>query len=475
MIPVILSGGSGTRLWPVSRTNYPKQFCQLFPEPLMIQTLKRVASFGPATVITTEDLKVLTEKTLKSPTLSDTACIYEPFGQNTAPAIALVCQILSRQGKKSEAVGVFPADQLIENNSVFQQAIQLSEQYAQKNQVVTLGIKPTHPATGYGYIEIKNESSSNTTSAEDFVEISIHKEKPLKAFPIANFHEKPDSTTAQAYLNKETFFWNAGIFIFKVQTMIDLLTKHAPKLWATISQINSDLSNIKEIYNSVESISIDHALIEKLSPEQLTCIPTDMGWNDIGSWDAMSDIPAKIKSSQTIQINSKNNYLFSEKNKTYALNNVSELIVVDTNDALLITRKGCSQEIREVVKKLNAEENPRVKDFPSEQKPWGQYEILKDSTKFKTKAITIDPKSQISYQSHKQREEHWIIVSGSGEVVLNGETISVKKGSYIHIPQESKHRIRNTENIPLEFIEVQMGEYFGEDDIIRYDDDYNRT
>lgn len=482
MIPVILSGGSGSRLWPLSRQNFPKQFCPLaFKKDkkngaptlnemptLMEQTLQRVSSFDPPLVITTAHLKTLTEKTLKEQGLQNSVTLYEPFGCNTAAAISLVCKYLFQNKKTSEIVGVFPADHLIKDEPSFQNSISSAIKSAENNLVVTLGITPTQPATGYGYIEIIDKDSPTDHLNEN-------------VFPVKSFHEKPNLQTAKNYLDKKNFFWNGGIFIFKVQTMITHLQTHASKTWNAMDQLKEDLSNLTEIYSSLENISIDHAVMEKLSEKELACVPSDIGWCDVGSWNALFEQYDSTKNNNNPKVldtknelESKNHVLGLDK-KVYALNDVSDLIVVDTQDALLITKKETSQNVKDIVKKLEEQKDPRAKDHLFEVRPWGRFETLKETQNFKSKIITVDPESQISYQSHKKREEHWIITSGEGEVVLDDKTLPVKKGCHVHIPQQSKHRIRNTQDTPLTFIEVQLGSYFGEDDIIRYEDDYNRT
>ena len=454
MIPVILSGGSGTRLWPLSRENYPKPFLKsLFSETLMEQALKRVSNLESPLIITTENLKTLTEKELKRTSI-EAQCLFEPFGKNTAAAIALLCHHLCQKGQTDQIVAVFPADQLIENEDHFKKSLHLAEEKAQKGVVVTLGIQPTFAATGYGYIETQDSSSD--------------------VLPVQCFHEKPPLEKAQDYLAQGNFYWNAGIFVFKVETMITHLQNLAEEIWSKITSLKSDLSNISEIYQSLPSISIDYAIMEKLSEKELACIPSDLGWSDVGSWDAVCDVTKKQTFDQTIEVSSSNNHVFSSKNKVYSLNGVSDLIVVDSDDALLISRKGQTENIKQTVETLKKQNDSRTTDHNFEHRPWGQYEVLKDTDHFKSKVITIDSHSQISYQSHEKREEHWIVTRGCGEVVLNDEVIPVKKGSYIHIPLKSKHRIRNTQESPLEFVEVQLGSYFGEDDITRYEDDYQR-
>jgi mannose-1-phosphate guanylyltransferase/mannose-1-phosphate guanylyltransferase/mannose-6-phosphate isomerase len=469
MIPVILSGGSGTRLWPLSRTKYPKQFNDLFEDSLLALTIKRVSNIGTPWIITGAQHKNLTEKKKKDLKIKEMFCIYEPVGKNTAPAIALLVHLLSSQKKEDEIVSIFPADQLIENETDFCSVITESKKLAQEGKVVTLGILPSFPSTGFGYIQ--------TAQPIETTDQSISTTKNAKSFSVIKFHEKPNYEDASEFIKQGSYFWNAGIFTFKVSVMKQLFEKYQPQLWNKISQIKIDLSNIDEIYPHLENISIDYAIMENLTSDKLSCIPCDIGWDDVGSWDSVAQIYSNkhlISKASVKNHNSDNNFIFSLDNKVYALCNVSNLIVVDTRDALLICEKGKSQDVKHLVEQLKIDNNNTLSDHVFEERPWGKFEVLKDTSYYKSKLIQVDPNCQLSYQSHNHREEHWTVVKGSGEVMLNEEVIPIKTGSHIFIPKNAKHRIKNTGTEKLEFVEVQVGTYFGEDDIIRYKDDYNR-
>lgn len=461
MIPVVISGGSGTRLWPVSRSQFPKQFCQLFDQPLQSMTLKRCQKLGSPWVLTGSALKTLTEINLKSLGLSENRTVYEPVGKNTGPAIAVLCYFLNLQNQGEEVVGIFPSDHLIRNEKVFIDAVRLGEEWAQKNAVVTLGITATYPETGYGYIQSSK---------------MVGEGHGLKAFAVERFHEKPHLEKAQQFLLAGGYSWNAGIFVFKVQTMMAHFKKHQPALWKTVETLEKDLSNISEVYQKLPNISLDYAIMEHLSGNDLVCIPSEMGWNDVGSWDAVAaESPEALNGlAEVITEKSKNNFVFTQAAKTVALVDVDDLLIVDTGDSLLIAKKGSSQDVKKIVDQLAKNNSAKIKNHDFEDRPWGRFEILKDTEDFKSKIILVNPHQQISYQSHAQREEHWIVTRGQGEVILNDKVIPVKKGTYIHIPLGAKHRIRNTNQSPLYFVEVQLGSYFGEDDIVRYHDDYKR-
>jgi mannose-1-phosphate guanylyltransferase/mannose-1-phosphate guanylyltransferase/mannose-6-phosphate isomerase len=459
MIPVILSGGSGTRLWPLSRTKLPKQFCDIFGESLHSLTIRRLNKFNKPWIITSLNLRDLTLRECKALEVPSQQVLLEPIARNTAPAIALLCFALNKLGLEQSVVGVFPADHLIEKEADFYSALELAEQLALSGKVVTLGIKPSFPATGYGYIQVGNKLIQSTENQS--------------GFSVLKFHEKPNVETAQSFIETNQFFWNAGIFVFKVSEMIKAFQELQPQIWSTICQLKDDTSNLSEVYQKVESISIDYAIMEKLGSEKLACIPCDIGWSDVGSWDAISELISSNEQA-TVNIRSEKNFIFSQENKKYGIIDAHDLIVVDTKDALLISKRGSTQSVKDVFDTVKKEWPQLASDHPFEYRPWGKYEILKDTNQFKSKVIEVNPKEQLSYQSHKQREEHWIITQGQGEVVLNDEVIPVRAGSYVKIPLGSKHRMRNTGDQKLEFIEVQLGTYFGEDDITRYQDDYQR-
>lgn len=480
-IPAIISGGSGTRLWPVSRQAFPKQFAEIFGDglgsSLFARTVSRVKSLGTPWTITIEGLRTLTEKALivegltREEALRQT--LYEPRGRNTAPAIAFLCRALELRGLEDSIVGVFPADQLIEAEAKFRQTVARASKLAAAGHIVTLGVKPTFPATGYGYIETSDTFGHGA----------------LKAL---RFREKPDEKTAEEFIDQGGYFWNAGMFVFKASTMIALLKQHAPKVWTPFESLKTDFSNLKSVYDQVEPISIDYAVMEKLDSH--VTVPCEFDWNDVGSWDAIADIKQgkhnplvtsaiaagfdASSATAAIQVTCENNFVFPTDQKTYAFVGVDDLLVVDTQDATLIVKRGQSEKVKDVV--------DRLKTFPPiparratqhafEIRPWGRFEVLKDTPEFKSKVITVDAGAQISYQSHTKRAEHWTIIKGSGEVVLNEEVIAVKAGDHIFVPLKAKHRIRNTGKEPLVFVEVQIGTYFGEDDIVRYEDSYGRV
>lgn len=460
MTPIVLSGGSGTRLWPLSRSKTPKQFCNFFQQSLQEMTLERLSHLSMPWVVTNIDLKDPTLRLMKKLAIPQNQLVLEPKSKNTAPAIATICQILRLQGHQEEVVGVFPADHLIEKEKKFLAALNLAEEVARTGKIVTLGIQPSFPATGYGYVQVEPA-------------IQLRKGE-FASHGVTCFHEKPDQKTAENFIASGSYFWNAGIFVFKVSKMIEAFEKLQPSMWALIQKLGNDLRELDEIYSKVDNNSIDYAILEKLGPKDLSCIPCDVGWNDIGSWDAIADL-LDGSSRNTVEALGKGNFVHSSLEKTYTFGGVDDLIVVDSKDALLVTKKGQSQTVKDIVELLKLKNGSLVRQHPDEERPWGRFEVLKDTDHFKSKVIQVDPGQQISYQSHDKREEHWLIVRGTGEVILDDKTIPVKPGTYVKIPLQSKHRIRNTGTELIEFVEVQMGSYFGEDDIVRYQDDYARA
>ncbi|PWU14935.1 MAG: mannose-1-phosphate guanylyltransferase/mannose-6-phosphate isomerase [Bdellovibrio sp.] len=463
MIPVILSGGSGTRLWPVSRSSYPKQFCELFEESLQTMTLRRLSKWGDPWIVTGRRLLDFTEKKAKEAGVRPALVLFEPEARNTAAAVALACRMAELQGQSGEILGIFPADHLIERPQVFSSAIELAIEGAKGGKVVTIGLKPHSPETGYGYIQTEGAPQMYNSD--------------LNAFEVARFHEKPTHDVAVKFLQEGSFYWNAGIFVFKVEKMIELLRQFQPQLWSAINSFKGQVKDLGPIYSKLPSISIDYAILERLSKNDLLCVPCQPGWNDVGSWDAVADVYEKSGKSKAhcYSLDSKNNFILPHRGKAYATVGVDDLIVVDTEDALLMVKRGHSQQVKTVVDRIKQEQPQLTETHVFDERPWGRFEILREDQVFKSKIIAVNPGSQLSYQSHEKREEHWLFVQGCGEVVIDDRVVAVKAGSHVHIPMKAKHRVRNTGNTILRFIEVQLGTYFGEDDIVRYSDDYGRA
>lgn len=331
MIPVLLSGGEGKRLWPVSSTKIPKQFCEIFNQSLQKLTLERTLPLGKPWVVATKAIKESVNNLSTQLNIPLSQNIFEPMPKNTAPAIALLCAVLKQRNMANEVVGIFPADQLMTKHEVFLEACRLAEKAAHDGAIITFGIKPTYPATGYGYIEVEKNKSETGPG--------------LRIFKAKKFHEKPPREKAQAFLNEGTYSWNSGIFVFKVSTMIDELTLYLKDTWTEISKLKSDLSNLDSIYEKLNSQSIDYGVMEK--SKNIFCIPCDPGWSDVGSWDEV----AKIKGSDN-----HGNFVFAPQstalNKKHILIDCEDLIVVDHPNGLLICKKGSSEKVKPALEAL---------------------------------------------------------------------------------------------------------------------------
>lgn len=480
MIPIVLCGGSGTRLWPVSRRTFPKQFNRLLDESLLTRTLRRLQVLGEPRVIATRDTEVLTRRTLEDRGLDPNLSLFEPIGRNTAPAVALAVHRLLQEGRDEAVMGIFPADHLVEDEDAFRNAVSLAVSCAERGQVVTLGLKPTGPETGYGYVEVTDEIFARAEGSE----AGRPRAQELAAHTTLGFREKPDAETARRFVAEGRFFWNSGMFVFGVADMARHFEALMPELWAGIRQIEADLANLEEIYRELPSQSFDYGVMEHL--EQQVCIPCSIGWSDLGSWDEVArvrpsserafEVPADDNDSPGHATGSSTgNWVFGFRDRVYGLVDVQDLVVVDTADALLIARQGQTQKVKELVETLREKGRREADEHVFEHRPWGSFEVLRDTDRFKSKILRVAPHQRLSYQSHRHRSEHWVVVEGRPEVTLDGETLRPQPGEAVYIPQGAKHRIANPTDSWVEIVEVQLGTYFGEDDIVRYEDDYDRT
>jgi mannose-1-phosphate guanylyltransferase/mannose-6-phosphate isomerase len=464
---LVLSGGAGTRLWPLSRESYPKQFHDLTQngQTLLGQTVNRLSPFF-------DDIRVLTTQNLSGSTLGlikrhnlKAGVLAEPFGRNTAAAAYLACW-QAKQENFNGVLALFSADHVVLNPAQFAMTVAKSIEVAQNNSVVVWGIKTHFPSTAYGYIETDSEKAGESL-----------KQNKAQAFGVKSFIEKPNAEKAAQLIQKSHIFWNAGIFFFKGDFLMQMFDKHFPEIPMAFKQLKSDLSNLSEVYNNCPNQSLDKAVMEKLGQE-LQCIPCDIGWTDVGSWEEVAPFFTKNSQKEIVEIESQSNVFlnFSGEPKVAAVVGAKDLIVVETKDALLVLKKGFGQQLKAVLDKVKSMAPTLLKDHPFETRPWGQFEVLRDEGHYKSKKITVLPGQKLSYQSHTKRAENWIIVKGIAEVTLNDKVHTLKRGESIFIPQGAKHRMANPSQVEiLEFIEVQTGEYFGEDDITRYSDDYGRA
>ena len=456
MNTIILAGGSGSRLWPLSRGRFPKQFIKfknqetsLFQDSIL--RALSISNIDDIYIITSEDYRFIIEGQISELKLDviPKNIIIEPEPKNTLPAIASGI-FLSKPS--DESFLVMPSDHLIQDKQKFVSTINNSKLLSQ-NYIITFGIKPSSPKTGYGYIEQGNPI--------------------LNGFEVSNFKEKPNLNQAIKYI-EQGYFWNAGIFMFSSNVFKKELQLHQP----LISQAFETSRIIDEIYSKIDTkLSIDYGLLELSS--KVAIVPMDIGWNDLGSFDALDEVSTEIHKSislNNISINSKNNYIDLPQNKIGAFIDVEDLIIVDTEDALLISKKSSSEKVKDVVNELEVRKDSR-KDFHLlDYRPWGSYKILDEEPQaFKVKRIFVAPHKRLSYQMHHHRSEHWIVVKGTATVTIDDKVFDVLEGESTYIKATQKHRLENKKDQTLEIIEIQLGQYLEEDDIIRFDDDFKRN
>jgi mannose-1-phosphate guanylyltransferase/mannose-6-phosphate isomerase len=469
VIPVILSGGSGTRLWPVSRKAFPKQLVSLTgsTHSMLQETALRVKNLGQPIVVANEDHRFLVAEQLHQ--LGKKAdIILEPAGKNTAPAIALAACFALREIPDAILV-VLPADHRIAKNSAFHRALKIAIAEAKKDFLVTFGIVPTHPETGYGYIKAAGDKNARVS-------------------PIAEFVEKPDIATAKRYLKSGKYFWNSGMFVFKASAYLQALQEHAPDILKhcslAVEKAQYDLDFIrvdKAAFMKSPEDSIDYAIMEKTVMGKTACavmVPLDAGWSDLGSWSSVWDVMKKDKNKNVIvgdvlAQDCRNSLFFAEDHLIAAIG-VDDLVVVDTSDALLISHKDRVQEVKKIVEHIKHSKRSEHMTHRRVYRPWGSYEGIGEGKRYQVKRIIVKPGASLSLQMHHQRAEHWVVVVGTARVQRGSEELVLKENESIYIPLGEKHRLSNPGKQPLELIEVQSGAYLGEDDIVRFEDHYGR-
>lgn len=466
--PVILSGGSGTRLWPRSRSNTPKQFLPLLGEDTLFQaTARRVAALPQATAVLTvcaDAHRFMVGEQLQAIGLASAGILLEPVARNTAPAIALAALHVLAQDAEGVLL-VLPADHLIRNEAAFHAAVAAGLPEARQGRLVTFGIRPEYAETGYGYIRCGESLSAG-----------VH--------AIAAFVEKPDAERARSYLASGEYLWNSGMFLFRADAYLAALQQHAPAIAdaarEAMAQARQDLDFIRvdaEAFAQSPEDSIDYAVMERT--RDAAVVPVDCGWSDVGSWSSLwqvaeQDENGNVCLGDTVAVDTRNTYLQAADDRLLAALGVSDLVVVDTADALLVAHRDRVQDVKKLVDKLKAEGRTLHLHHRKVYRPWGSYDSLALGDGFQVKRIVVKPGAALSLQRHRHRAEHWIVVSGVAEVTCDARVFELRENESTYIPQGSVHRLRNTRDTPVELIEVQSGSYLGEDDIERLEDAYGR-
>ena len=471
IVPIILCGGSGTRLWPLSRESYPKQFLSISNDnnlSLFQKTIQRITplkNIQKPILVCNEDHRFILAEQLRELNIDDFIILLEPFGRNTAPAITLAA-LKSIEIEEDPTLLVLSADHEIKNVEKFLNVINLGFEYAKNNKLVTFGIVPKSPEIGYGYIK----------SSEPF-------SKELEGIDIESFIEKPDLEIAKKLIKDKKYTWNSGIFMFKAQEILKEINTYSPKILDTCKQsinkstIDLDFQRLDKVsFEKCENISIDVAVMEKT--KRGTVIPLDVGWSDVGSWEVIWDTSKKdtkgnFTSGKVILENTKNSYLRSENRLIVGID-LNDLIVVETKDAILISNKKSSQKVKNIVNYLKERKIPEGQSHTKVYRPWGHYLSVVEDNRWQVKLIEVKPGEKLSLQMHHHRSEHWVVVSGTARVEVDNKLEILSENQSTYIPLGKKHRLSNPGKIPLILIEVQSGTYVGEDDIVRFEDKYGR-
>ena len=462
--PVLLSGGAGTRLWPLSREAYPKQFLPLAGADTMLQaTWSRVAPIAgfPPIVVAGEDHRFLVAEQLRQVGAPTPAIVLEPVGRNTAPAIAAAA-LQATAGGDDPVLLVLPSDHVVRDVEAFRAAVDAALPAAEAGALVTFGIVPSAPETGFGYIQAE---------AGDGVR------------KVLRFVEKPDAATAQGYLAEGGYYWNSGMFLFRASRFLEELAAFRPDILegvrAALREARRDGDFIRldrDAFAATPADSIDYAVMEKTDAAMV--LPVDIGWNDVGSWSALWDVAERdaqgnAQIGDVIAVDSRNSYAHARR--LVALVGVDDLVVVETDDAVLVARKDRVQQVKDVVARLKSEQRSQAALHREVHRPWGSYDSVDMGERFQVKRIKVKPGAALSLQSHRHRAEHWIVVSGTARVTRDHDVFELHANQSAYIPIGAKHRLENPGTEVLELIEVQSGDYLGEDDIVRYEDVYGRS
>ncbi len=483
---VILAGGSGSRLWPLSRQHLPKQFLSLEGNTSLLQTT--INRLSP--VIDARNVMIVTQEAHAKGeayhALLPYQTLFEPIGRNTAPAIALAAACLAMNGADPIMV-VLPADHIIKDEVRFRAHLNIAIEAAGSGKLVTFGIQPTRPDTGFGYIKIKGLRAEyqglSEKAASSSTQSSVLEPHP-RIYEVERFTEKPDQTTAVRFLKEGDYYWNSGMFVWRASVILAEIQQHLPAVYQVMQNIIAESriagtfqQAVEKHFAAMPSISIDYGVLEKSS--RVSLIPCNIGWNDVGNWQAVHDIGTKDENGNVLQGNvialgCKNSLIRAEKRLVAAIG-VEDVCVIETADAVLISKSDQTQCVREVVDALQQRGATEHVYHTKVNRPWGSYTVLEeDQDVFKIKRIEVAPGARLSLQSHNRRSEHWVVVSGTATVTNGDEVITVQKNQSTYIPIGAKHRLENLGDEPLHIVEIQVGGYLGEDDIQRYEDNYGR-
>ena len=466
IVPVILTGGSGTRLWPLSRTFFPKQFINLVNDTTLFQdTIMRLPEeVSEPLIICNEAHRFIVAEQLRQIESGNIGIILEPVGKNTAPAIAIAAMKLLND-YKDPILLVLSSDHLIKNNQKFHYSIMVAKEIAEQKKLVAIGVQPSAAETGYGYIEIDNSDTS-------------------AYYNIISFTEKPNQKNAKKYLDSGNYLWNSGIFLFRASVYLRELEKFEPEIYTACKKssksmnIDSDFVRLDNIhFRKCPSKSIDYAVMEKT--DDAVVVPFNGFWSDIGSWDTLwkakpKDTNNNVIEGDVILDKVSNSYVYSS-NRLVSATNLSDLIIIDTQDALLVSSKKSSQNINNIVEKLKIDSRSEKDDNRKVYRPWGYFDSIDYGEGFQVKRLFINPGAKLSLQKHQKRAEHWVVVKGIALVTCGEKKYKLTENQSTYIPKGEIHRLENREKNPLEIIEIQTGSYLGEDDIIRLEDDYERN
>ena len=471
--PVLLAGGSGTRLWPLSRKSYPKQFSNLIGEKTLFQrSAERLKSsdiieFASHITLTNADFRFIVGEQLQEIGIDPGPILIEPHARNTAAAI-LAASIFAHAKDKDAVLLVAPSDHVIPDTAAFHAAIKVGLSHVQNQKMVTFGIKPMHPETGYGYLELSTDTLDDYGSSD-----------------LKTFVEKPNLQNAKQMVEAGHYLWNAGIFLFRAQDMVNAFRAYAPEtldlVSKSINEASPDLGFLrlaKEPWSKLKDISIDYAIMEKT--QNLVAVPYASKWSDLGGWDAVwsesePDASGNVTSETAHAIECVNSLLRSESSRQQVVGiGLSNIVAIAMPDAVLVAPKERAQDVKKAVELLKSKDIAQAEIFPKDHRPWGWFESLALGDCFQVKRICVKPSAALSLQSHKHRSEHWIVVQGTAKVTIEDESMLITEGQSVYVPLGAKHRMENPTDVLMVLIEVQIGTYFGEDDIIRYDDIYSR-